>query len=120
MTKIVRYLAVFVLAPQWLLACQQCFGANVNTATTRGIGFAMLALFIFTGFVSTGIVMFFLNISKRTKILSQGSTNYHTPITEGSSSETMNHLLDKINQSGFQSLTRRERFVLQEISKSKD
>ena len=111
MTQIFRYLSVFLLAPQWVLACQQCFGANVNTATTRGIGFAMLALLVFTGFVSTGIVMFFININKRSKIVSGGKID--------SSPENLDHLLDKINESGFHSLSRKEKTVLQEIANIK-
>jgi len=78
----------------------------------------MLALLIFVGFVSTGIVMFFLNMNKRSKLLSRNSGNLHALSAEKSGSEILNHLLDKINRSGFQSLTRRERAVLQEISKN--
>ena len=120
MVRVVRYFMVFLLVPQLVLACQQCFGANVNTATTRGIGVAMLALLLFTGFVSTGIIMFFVNMSKRSKILSRDLANHLTPISENSNPEVLNHLLDKINQAGFQSLTRSERVMLREISKSEN
>lgn len=120
MIKVVRYFIVFLLMPQLVLACQQCFGANVNTATTRGIGFAMLGLLVFTGFVSTGIVMFFLNMNRRGKIFSRDLVNEPKLLPEKSSPEILNHLLDKINESGFQSLSHQEKEVLQEISKSEN
>jgi hypothetical protein len=41
----------------------------VDTPTTQGIALSMLALLGITGGVSTGVVLFFLNIRKRSKML---------------------------------------------------
>ncbi len=113
MIKVVGYLTVFLLMPQLVSACQQCFGANVNTATTQGIGFAMLALLGITGFVSTGIIMFFLNMKKRSKAFSLKS---ETLDSNESKSEIMNQLLDKINEQGYGRLSRQEKELLKKAT----
>lgn len=71
MAKHIRYFAIFLLLPQMSWACSHCFGANVDTATTQGISYAMLGLLVVTGLVSTGIVAFFMNIRKRSRLYSQ-------------------------------------------------
>lgn len=101
--KALIYFTVFMLMPQFAGACQSCFGANVNTATTQGIEVAMLALLGITGFVSAGIVMFFLNMRKRSKI-------HSLRLDSGQSkTELVDELLDKINERGGERLRQRLR-----------
>lgn len=120
MSKIITYFTAFLLTPRLMWACQSCFGANVNTATTQGIEVAMLALLGITGFVSTGIVMFFLSMKKRRKHYAQDSVNELDFNHEGSKSETLDQLLDKINESGFQNLTKQETELLEKVSKNQN
>jgi hypothetical protein len=89
MMRVIKYFIVFLLIPQLSWACSKCFGANVNTATTQGIGFAMLGLLGITGFVSTGIVMFFWNMKKRSRILFNESGS----LDPNESNRTMNQFL---------------------------
>lgn len=65
------FLMVLIL-PQAAWACEHCFGAAVDTATTRGITLAMAALLGFTGLVATGVLSFFRKISVRAKALEAG------------------------------------------------
>lgn len=65
--------ALLVFLPQMAAACEKCFGgAAANSATTRGIGLAMLALLIITAVVLGGITLFFLYMRKRAKMLASG------------------------------------------------
>ena len=107
--------AMLLILPQTASACERCFGANVDTPTTRGIAFSMLALLGITGGVSTGVIMFFLNIRKRTKMLYEASLEKLKHTSE-SRSEALNRLLDKINHSGYRSLTPAEKELLRKVS----
>lgn len=65
--------AVLFLLPGAVMACEKCYGsAAANSPTVRGIGLAMLALIIITGIVLGGIVMFFIYMRKRAKMLESG------------------------------------------------
>lgn len=109
--------AISLFIPDSAFACERCFGANVDTPTTQGIAFSMLALLGVTGGVSTGIVFFFLSIRKRSKMLYEASMEKlkHTSVP---SSEVLNRLLDKINHSGYSSLTPHEKELLKKESKN--
>jgi uncharacterized membrane protein len=65
-------LAVILLLPNAAWACEHCFGASVDNATTRGIALAMAALLGFTGLVATGVLSFFRKVSVRAKALEAG------------------------------------------------
>lgn len=109
-------LAILLILPGSAFACERCFGANVDTPTTQGIAFSMLALLGITGGVSTGIVLFFLNIRKRSKMLYEASKEKlkHS----SASGEVLNRLLDKINRSGYASLTTNEKELLKKVSRN--
>lgn len=117
MIKVIRLFLITLFVPKLALACQSCFGANVNTSTTQGIAFAMLGLLGITGVVSSGIVMFFLNMKKRARLFSQnpGEIDSVEP-----SSELMDHLLDKINEVGYKELSAREKELLRKVSDAVD
>lgn len=108
--KALIYFTVFFLLPKLARACQSCFGANVNTATTQGIEIAMLALLGITGLVSTGIMLFFLNMKRRSKI-------HFLRLDSGQSkAELVDELLDKINERGYRRLSRNEREWLKKMA----
>jgi len=113
MIKVIRLFMISLFVPKLALACQSCFGANVNTATTQGIAFAMLGLLGVTGVVSTGIVMFFLNIKKRARLFSQ---KVGVMDSTESKSETMDQLLDKMNKIGYEELSSQEKELLRKYS----
>lgn len=108
-------LALLLILPQSAFACERCFGANVDTPTTQGIALSMLALLGITGGVSTGIVFFFLNIRKRSKLL-YGASPAGLKTSSESRSEVLNRMLDKINRSGYRSLTSGEKELLRKAS----
>lgn len=59
-------------APSFAWACEHCFGAAVDTDTTRGITLAMAALLGITGLVATGVLSFFRKIAVRARALEAG------------------------------------------------
>lgn len=63
-----------MMMPKLALACDRCFGASVDTPTTQGIQMAMLTLLAFVGLAGLGIVMFFVNMTKRSQMLEPGET----------------------------------------------
>ena len=95
--KLIWYLAGFILIilPGIIFACDKCFGANVDTPVTRGIGFAMLALLGITGSVLGGIGAFFIYLWRRSKMFQAGKI----VVTENGN--VLNHpgLLRDINNS---------------------
>ena len=76
MSRISKYwctaLALILLLPSAAWACEHCFGAAVDNATTRGIAISMAALLGFTGLVATGVLSFFRKICLRAKALEAG------------------------------------------------
>lgn len=58
--------------PDAASACDSCWGAKVDTPTTRGIAMAMTALIGMTGVVLGGISAFFLHVRRRTRLLEPG------------------------------------------------
>lgn len=85
-----RLLLLLLLSPQTAFACEHCFGASVDTLTTRGIALAMAALLGFTGLVATGVVAFFRKISLRAKALEAGDlavTEYGRLVDNGSATD---------------------------------
>ena len=87
--------AILIFLPQIIFACDKCFGANVDTPVTRGIGFAMLALLGITGSVMGGIGAFFIYLWRRSKMFQAGKII----VTENG--KVLNHpgLLRDINNS---------------------
>ncbi len=75
--KIVLALAVAgaaaLLAPELAWACDSCWGAKVDTPTTRGITMAMTALIGMTSLVWGGIGAFFLHVRRRSRLLEPGT-----------------------------------------------
>lgn len=73
-----RWLIVFAVVAYWIFdpvaaaACETCFGAKVDTPTTRGIALAMLLLVGMTGVVWGGIGAFFLHLRRRARMLEPG------------------------------------------------
>lgn len=63
--------AVFSM-PDAAFACDSCWGARVDTPTTRGISLAMMALIGMTSIVWGGIGAFFLHVRRRTRLLEPG------------------------------------------------
>lgn len=63
-----------LILPDVALACEKCFGAGVDNAITQGIGFAMLTLLVIVSTVFTGMGVFFVNVSKRSRRLAPGDT----------------------------------------------
>ena len=63
---------VLLQAPQFLLACERCFGAKADTPVTQGIGWAMFALLLITIAVLGTIVAFFIYMYKRAKMFEAG------------------------------------------------
>jgi len=76
MSRISKYwwtvLVLVLLLPNVAWACEHCFGASVDNATTRGIAISMAALLGFTGLVATGVLSFFRKVSVRAKTLEAG------------------------------------------------
>lgn len=60
-------------APIVASACDSCWGASVDTPTTRGITMAMLALIGMTSVVWGGIGAFFLHVRRRSRLLEPGN-----------------------------------------------
>ena len=75
---LVRLKAAVLVAVLWAVvplgaaACEVCWGAQVDTPTTRGISMAMLALIGMTSIVGGGIGAFFYNMKRRTEMLRPG------------------------------------------------
>ena len=65
-------LVVMVFLPDAAFACDSCWGAKVDTPTTRGISLAMMALIGMTSIVWGGIGAFFLHVRRRTRLLEPG------------------------------------------------
>lgn len=63
--------AVFLI-PDAAFACDSCWGAKVDTPTTRGISLAMMALIGMTSIVWGGIGAFFLHVARRARLLEPG------------------------------------------------
>lgn len=63
---------IWTLAPTAVSACEVCWGASIDTPTTRGIGMAMLSLIAMTGLVGGGIGAFFYNMKRRADLLEPG------------------------------------------------
>ncbi len=61
-----------VLLPQFIFACEKCFGAKDNSSTTQGIGFAMLLLLTITAMVLGSIVAFFIYMARRIRKVESG------------------------------------------------
>lgn len=66
------FLLIWAVVPAGAAACEVCWGASVDTPTTRGISMAMLALIGMTGVVGGGIGAFFYNIKRRSDLLEPG------------------------------------------------
>ena len=112
-----------------IFACDKCFGAQVDSPTTQGISMAMLALLGMTGGVGSGIILFFIRLKRRAKLLASGN-HYVTrngeilasPINNQKleqkeiDNEILNILLKKVGQIGFDNLTSQEKKLLREIS----
>jgi hypothetical protein len=87
-------LAILLVISGDLFACDKCFGAQVDTPTTQGIGMAMLTLLGMTGGIGSGVIFFFIRLKRRTKLLA-GGNHYVTrdgkilpsPINRNSKSE---------------------------------
>jgi len=76
-TRLLRWstLIVFmlmVLIPRSAFACPFCFGARVDTPATHGMSMAILALIIITGSGLSGISLFFIQMSRRAKMIESG------------------------------------------------
>ncbi len=71
-TTLICLILVLVALPQTAWACEHCFGAAVDTMTTRGIAISMAALLGFTGLVGTGVVNFFRKMTVRARLLEAG------------------------------------------------
>ena len=65
-------LIMWATSPMVAAACDSCWGASVDTPTTRGITMAMLALIGMTSLVWGGIGAFVLNVRRRTQMLEPG------------------------------------------------
>lgn len=63
---------LWAATPLGAAACEVCWGANVDSPITRGIGLAMLALIGMTGIVGGGIGAFFYNMKRRAEMLQPG------------------------------------------------
>lgn len=63
---------LWTFTPDAALACEVCWGAQVDHPTVRAIGAAMLLLIGMTGFVGGGIGAFFLNVRRRTRLREPG------------------------------------------------
>ena len=61
-----------LLLPQTAYACERCFGAGANGPVVQAISLSMLALLVMTVVVWGGIVTFFGNMEKRSKMLASG------------------------------------------------
>lgn len=61
--------AAGLIAPEAVWACDSCWGAKVDTPTTRGITMAMAALIGMTSIVWGGIGAFFLHVRRRSRLL---------------------------------------------------
>ncbi len=58
--------------PDVVWACDSCWGAKVDTPTTRGISMAMTALIGMTSLVWGGIGAFFFHVRRRSRLLEPG------------------------------------------------
>lgn len=65
-------IAAVAIYPDAAWACESCWGAKVDTPTTRGITMAMTALIGMTGLVWGGIGAFFLHVRRRSRLLEPG------------------------------------------------
>lgn len=65
---------IWMSDPTIAAACENCFGAGVDTPETRGIALAMLLLVGMTGVVWGGIGAFFLHLRRRARMLEPGDT----------------------------------------------
>lgn len=65
-------LVAVLFSPASADACPRCFGAQVDSPITMGIGMAMLGMIGITGGVLGGIVGFFLYIKRRASKLNSG------------------------------------------------
>ena len=85
-------LVLLLLSPQTAWACEHCFGASVDTLTTRSIAVAMAALLGFTGLVATGVLSFFRNVAVRARALEAGdlAVTEYGQLVDNSSTEDSN------------------------------
>ena len=128
---LVLIVTVIQLLPNVVSACPRCFGAGVDSPITQGISMAMFSLVLVTGSVMTGIILFFLKMRKRMKLYESGQlavseqgllVNYENPEPNLNPSEVdsiVDKLLDKINLTGYSSLTLQEKATLENASKIK-
>lgn len=65
------FVAAALLTPE-AFACDTCWGAKVDTPTTRGITMAMTALIGMTSIVGGGIGAFFMHVRRRSRLLEPG------------------------------------------------
>ncbi len=72
MASFAAVLLLSALLPLAAVACEVCWGAGVDTPTTRGISMAMLALIGMTGLVGSAIGAFFYNMNRRSEMLQPG------------------------------------------------
>ena len=115
-----------LLLPQTAYACERCFGAGANGPVVQAISLSMLALLVMTVVVWGGIVTFFGNMEKRSKMLASGElvvldNGKVVPATVAHAAdrparEVLDDLLDKINKRGYKSLTPEEKILLDELS----
>lgn len=104
-------------APAW--ACEMCMGGAASGATVQGIGIAMLSLLCLTVVVWGGILYFFGNMTRRARLLAEGTTppedaapGLHAPTP----AEEMDALLDKVAAEGYGHLSFAERRRLRRLS----
>ena len=128
---LVLIVTVIQLLPNVVAACPRCFGAGVDSPITHGISMAMLSLVLFTGGVMTGIILFFLKMRKRMKLYESGQLavseqgllvnyeNLEPNLDPHEVDSIVDKLLDKINLTGYNSLTLQEKATLENASKIK-
>jgi hypothetical protein len=71
-TTLCLLVLLLAILPNTAWACEHCFGAAVDTMTTRGIAVSMASLLGFTGFVGTGVMKFFRGMARRARMLEAG------------------------------------------------
>ena len=124
-------IAIILLLPNIAAACPRCFGAGVDTPITRGITMAMFSLILIIGCVLGGIVLFFLQMHRRTKLYE----NEQWAVSENGElikvkdqnltldledvDAEIDKLLDKINLIGYNSLTYQDKEMLKKAAKLK-
>ncbi len=128
---LVLIVTVIQLLPNVVAACPRCFGAGVDSPITQGISMAMFTLVLFTGSVMAGIILFFLKLRKRIRLYESGQlavseqgllVNYENPgpkLDPHELDSIVDKLLDKINLTGYSSLTLQEKATLENASKIK-